>query len=77
MSLPTNPQRYNHVLLTGFVATKAWLLATAVRWMIVTIELQINEKNRFLCNVIRWQLRLLQGKERQCAEITKAVLHFN
>lgn len=57
--LPANSQR---VLLTGFVATKAWLLATAVRWMIVTIELHTNEKNKFLCKVIRWQLKLLQGK---------------
>lgn len=57
--LPANSPR---VLLTGFVATKAWLLATAVRWMIVTIELHTNEKNRFLCKVIRWQLKLLQGK---------------
>lgn len=63
---PANPLnlRAHLFLLTGFVATKAWLLATAVRLMIVTTELQTKEKNRFLCKVILWQLRLLRGKRK-------------
>lgn len=50
--------------LTGLVATNSWLLAMAVSEIIVTTELQTKEKNRFLCRVILWQLKLLEKRNK-------------
>lgn len=54
----------NRLPLTGLVATNSWLLATAVSEIIVTMELQTKEKNRFLCRVILWQLKLLEERNK-------------
>lgn len=54
----------NTLSLTGLVATNSWLLATAVSEIIVTTELQTKEKNRFLCRVILWQLKLLEKRNK-------------
>lgn len=50
--------------LTGFLCTISWFFATAVSQMMVMTEFRTNEKKRFLCRVILWQLKLLQeGKD--------------
>lgn len=54
----------NILSLTGLVATNSWLLAIAVSEIIVTTELQTKEKNRFLCRVILWQLKLLEKRNK-------------
>lgn len=54
----------NRLSLTGLVATNSWLLAMAVSEIMVTTELQTKEKNRFLCRVILWQLKLLEKRNK-------------
>lgn len=50
--------------LTGFLCTISWFFATAVSQMMVMTEFRTNEKKRFLCRVILWQLKLLrEGKD--------------
>lgn len=47
---------------TGLLSTSSRLSAT-VNQMMVMIEFNTNEKNRFLCSVILWQLKLLREAE--------------
>lgn len=65
LSCPSHQtNKANTLSLTGLVATNSWLLATAVSEIIVTTELQTKEKNRFLCRVILWQLKLLEKRNK-------------
>lgn len=56
---------YSFCTLTGLACVTSWLFATQVKKMMVITELSTKEKNRFLCRVILWQLKLLSGRKQQ------------